>query len=155
MTAAEEQRLHLLVRAIVRGVVPVEATAAFRDAHEQRDEHGAIRVLVHAREGLAGEIVDRRLHVLAGAQPLGLTLDEALHERAVLVERRRVLFERERQLLAVEDGERAEAEPAQRVVEMRGTHVDPLLTTSAPALLSGRWGTSTRCGRRRPARASG
>src|SRR5581483_9118568 len=64
-------------------------------------------------------------------EPVGARLDEAAHERAVLVERRlpvrRVLLERERELaaaveLADEDGEGAEAEAAERVVEMRRAH---------------------------------
>ena len=122
VAAAEQERLHLLVRAVERGVAPVEAAAPLRDAHEQRHEHGAIRIGVHARGRLAREVVERGPHVLTVAQPLGLALDERLHERAVLVERRRVLLEREREVLPVEDGERTEAEPAHRVVQVRRAH---------------------------------
>ena len=57
------------------------------------------------------------------AQRRRLLLDEAAHERPVLVERRpaarRVLLERERQLGPALDRERREAEAAQRLVEVR------------------------------------
>ena len=79
-----------------------------------------------ARGRLALQVRDGFAHVVARVEPVGVGLDEAAHERAVLVERRAtvvaVLLERERQIGAVERRERTEAEAAQRVVEMRRAH---------------------------------
>src|SRR5439155_20323030 len=102
--------------------------------------------------------------VIPRVQPFRARLDEAAHERPILVERRppvgAVLLEREREVdagveVAVERGERAEAEPAQRVVEKGRTHRNSLLTPSAPLLLFGTPGTSRPSAPRRPADRSG
>ena len=54
------------------------------------------------RRGLALQIGDRLAHVVAREEPVDARLDEAAHERAVLVERRpsvrAVLLEREGQV---------------------------------------------------------
>src|SRR5581483_11517248 len=105
VAVAEEPLLHVVERTVERGVVPVEAAATLCRADAERDEDAAIRIDVHARGRLAGEIAQRLLHVLAHTQAFGLAFDERTHERPVLVERRRMLLERERELLAVEDGE--------------------------------------------------
>ena len=83
---------------------------------------------VRAREDrggrLAPKVLDRVARVGQAAQRRRLLLDEAAHERPVLVERRpaarRVLLEGERHLRAALGRERAEAERAQGLVEMRG-----------------------------------
>ena len=97
VAVAEERILELLVRAVERAVVPVEAAAAFRGADEQRHEDAAVErarlvgrvALVCAREdsrgGLALQIVDCLAHVVAREEAVGMRLDEAAHERAVLV----------------------------------------------------------------------
>ena len=81
--------------------------------------------------GFALEIGDRVGDVEPLVQPVGARLDEAAHERPVLVQRRlpdrAVLLKRERERaaaveLADEDGERAEAKPLERVVEVRRAH---------------------------------
>ena len=138
MAVAVQHALELLVRTVVRRIVPVEAAATLGGTHEQRDQHAAIEratlvrcvALVCAREdarrGLALQIRDCFAHVVARVEPVGMRLDEAAHERPVLVQRRTavvaVLLERERQVGAVERREGSKAEPAQRVVEMRRAH---------------------------------
>src|SRR5439155_27121889 len=147
---AVEGVLELLVRSIERAVVPVEAAAAFGGAHEERHKDAAVErsrlvgrvALVCAREdprgGFALEIGDRLAHIVALEKPLGVRLDEAAYERAILVERRAavrpVLLEGERQVRAVERRERPQAEPAQRVVEMRGAHKLPSPPSAARLL---------------------
>src|SRR6185437_15584275 len=92
-------------------------------------------------------------------QPVGVRLDEAAHERPVLVQGRTpvrtVLLERKRKVDAVPGGERAEAEPAQRVVEVRRKHRNSPKTPPARVPLSDSSGTSTRSARRRPAGRNG
>ena len=100
MAFAEERSLDFVVRPRVRGVVPVEASAAFRGPHEQGHEdaaiHGAGLVPDLALGGvgedpcrrLAQEVAHGVLDVDAREEPLGARLDEAAHEGAVLVERR-------------------------------------------------------------------
>ena len=102
MTVSVERSLELLVGARERGVVPVEAAAAFRSADEQRDEHAAVdrAALVSGfslmgvgedpRSRLAQQIADGVLDVGPLEEPLGTRLDEATDERAVLVECRPV-----------------------------------------------------------------
>ena len=132
---AEERLLEVGVRGVERLVVPVEAAATLggprqhrqQDRPEERIVAGVADPGVGAREdrgrGLALQIVDRVARVGQPAQGRCLLLDEAADERAVLVERRacsrRVLLERERDLRAALGRERAEAEAAQRLVEMR------------------------------------
>src|SRR5262249_38516762 len=81
------------------------------------------------RGRLALQLLDREARIVAPRKPVRPRLDERTHERPVLVQRRpverRVLLERERQLRAVvevreQDSERAEAERAERAVEVRG-----------------------------------
>ena len=143
MALAVERALELLVGAREGGVVPVEAAAALGRAHEERHEHAAVDgapfvahvSLVGMGEdpggGLAQQVGDRVLDVDPGEEPLGPRLDEAAHERPVLVERRpavrAVLLEREGEVDAVleiprEDGEGAETEAAERVMEVRSAH---------------------------------
>ena len=143
MPLAVERALELLVGAREGGVVPVEAATALGGAYEERHEHAAIdgaplvpgvslvRVGEDPRRRLAQQIGDGVLDVDPREEPLGPRLDEAAHERAVLVERRptvrAVLLERERQVdavleLAREDGEGAETEAPERVVEVRRAH---------------------------------
>ena len=135
MSLAVERFLELLVCAVERAVVPVEAAAAFRGADEQRHEDTAVEragligrvALMRTREDSGGrlalQIGNRLTHVVSLEETVGVRLDEAAHKRAVLVERRAavrpVLLEREREVRAVERRERAEAEPAQRVMEKR------------------------------------
>ena len=137
MSVAEERLLELGIGTIEGLVVPVEAAATFGGAHEQRHEHAAIErtrlvgrdTFVCAREDprrrLALQVVHRRAHVVARVETVDARFDEAADERAVLVERRAavraVLLEGEREVgarveIAVEGGEGAEAESAQRVV---------------------------------------
>ena len=96
---------------------------------------------------LAQQIGDGVLHVDPREQPLGARLDEAAHERAVLVERRpavrAVLLEGEREIdavveLAREHGERAEAEAAESVVEVRRAHPALLRRRSVASYLAAR-----------------
>jgi len=80
-----------------------------------------------AYEEIEGSLYgDGLADVVAREEPVGVRLDEAAHERAVLVQRRAavrpVLLEGEREVGAVEGRERAEAETAKRVVEVRRTH---------------------------------
>src|SRR5206468_6923464 len=84
-----------------------------------------------ARGRLALKIRDGLAHVVPREQPLGARLDEAPHERPVLVQRRAtvgaVLLERKGEIgpgleILVEGGERSEAEAAQRVVEVWRAH---------------------------------
>src|SRR5438552_15489718 len=108
------------------------------------------------RRRLRAQILERLPRILARGEPRRARLDEPAHERPVLVERgpsvRAVLLERERQIgpgleVGREDGERAEAEPPQRLVKVRSLHRNPLLTRVRPRLLRrpGTWRTSTRC----------
>ncbi len=114
MPVAEERLLELCVRAVERGVVPVEAAAAFRGADEQRHEHAAVegaalvrgdafvRAGEDARGRLALQVVDGGAHVVALVEAVDARLDEAAHERTVFIERRPavrpVLLEGERQV---------------------------------------------------------
>ena len=153
MALAVERALELLVRAREGGVVPVEAAAALGRAHEERHEHAAVdgaplvphlslvRVGEDPRRRLAQQVGDRVLDVDPREEPLGPRLDEAAHERPVLVERRpavrAVLLEREGEVDAVleiprEDGEGAEAEAAERVVEVRRAHPSSPTTAEPP-----------------------
>ena len=104
-----------------------------------------VRVGEDPRRRLAQQVGDGVLDVDPREEPLGARLDEAAHERAVLVERRpavrAVLLEREREVgavleLAREDGEGAEAEAAERVVEVRRAH-PRLLRRRRASLLPG------------------
>jgi hypothetical protein len=168
---AVEGLLQLLVGAIERAVVPVEAAAPFGGTNEERHEHAAVeraslvgrQAFVCAREDLRGRLAlqvgDGLAHIVALEEAVGMRFDEATYERAVLIERRPsvrpVFLEREREVGAVEGRERAEAETAERVVEMRRTHCNSPSTPSAPSLLFGSRDTSTRCARPRPAGTSG
>jgi hypothetical protein len=137
---AEERPLQLGVSALERIVVPVEATTSLGGRHEQPEQDRAEERIVLARirpcvrpgedrrRGLALKLLERDQRVLAAAQPPLARLDEAAYERAIFVQRRPValdvLFERERKWLAVvhlahQEGERAEDEAPERVVEMR------------------------------------
>ena len=145
MAVAVERYLELLVRTRERGVVPVEAAAALGGADEERHEHAAVdraalvpylalvRVREDPRRRLAQQVGDGILDVDPREEPLGPRFDEAAHERAVLVQRRpavrAVLLESEGKIgpvleIAREHGERAEAEAAKGVVEMRRAHAE-------------------------------
>jgi hypothetical protein len=134
---AVEGCLELLVGARERAVIPVESAATLGGADEERDEDAAIdgatfvsdvsfvRAGEDSRSRFAQQIRDGVLDIDACEQSLRARLDEAAHERAVLVERRAtvgaVLLEREREVDAVlevprEDREGAEAEAAECVV---------------------------------------
>ena len=140
---AVERALELFVRTRKGAVVPVEAAAALGGAHQERHEHAAVdrpplvshvslvRMREDPRRRLAQQVGDGVLDVDPREEPLSPRLDEAAHERPVLVERRpavrAVLLEGEREVHAVlelscEDGEGAEAEPAEGVVEVRRPH---------------------------------
>ena len=75
---------------------------------------------------LGAQVLHRELRVLTTLELPRASLDEVAHERPVLVQdrsaARRVLLERERQVdvLGGEDVERAEAEAAQRAVQVWG-----------------------------------
>ena len=177
MALAVERAFELLVGAREGGVVPVEAAAALGGAHEKRHEHAAVDragLVSHVslmsvgkdpRRRLAQQVGDGVLHVDPREEPLGPRLDEAAHERAVLVERRSavraVLLEGEREVdavleLAREDGEGAEAEATERVVEVRRAHpallrrrrVASYLTPRAPVRKCARFHPAARSGRR-------
>src|SRR5262249_48786280 len=90
-----------------------------------------VRVGEDPRRRLAQQVGHGVLDVDPREEPLGPRLDEATHERPVLVERRSavgaVLLEGGGGVGAVlelprEDGEGAEAEAAKRVVEVRRAH---------------------------------
>ena len=140
---AEERPLQLGVRALERIVVPVEPAARLGGRHEQPEQHRAeqrivlgrarpcVRTGEDRRGGLAPQLLEREQRVLAAAEPRLALLDEAAHERAILVQRGPValdvLLERERKRLAVVDlahqkGERAEHEAPERMVEVRRTN---------------------------------
>ena len=107
---------------VERIVVPVEPAAALGDRGEHRQQNrpeervvlrradSRVRVREDRRGRLAAQVVDRVPRVGQPAQRRRLFLDEAAHERPVLVERRpaarRVLLERERQLRPALDRER-------------------------------------------------
>ena len=130
--SAEQGLLEIEIRRLERLVLPVEPTAALgrprehrqQDRAEQRIVAGFAEARVRAREDgcrrLAAEILDRVARIGQPAQRRRLLLDEPLHERAVLVERRavarRVLLERERHLRSALGGERGQAERAQGLV---------------------------------------
>ena len=143
VAVAEQRTLELRVGACEGVVVPVEAAARFGRVHEQRQQHAReqcfiftrARTSMRAREDrggrLAQQLVDRELRVGSRSQRVCAVLDERLHERAVLVERRLrvggVLLEGERQLGAALDlreqrAERPEAESPQSVVQLRSAH---------------------------------
>jgi len=114
VTLAEERALELDVRAVERCVVPVEAAARLRRAHQERQKNAAEErfVVVGARSGmcsredrrggLAPELVDGELRIRTSSQRVRVRLDERLDERSVLVERRpvvgAVLLEGEREV---------------------------------------------------------
>src|SRR5215210_3429820 len=144
MALAEKRVLQLRIGLVEGLVAPVEPAAGLRDAGQERHEHACDQraVLVRlragvgagedARRGLPLQLLERDSGVLARGEPFEALLDERAGERLVLVERRpterRVLLEREPQLgalreLAVEVGERAQAERAQGLVEvLRARH---------------------------------
>ena len=109
-----------------------------------------------AAAGSRAQRLDREPRVLSAREALRPRLHELPDERPVLVQRRApgafVLLEGERQLgavaeVAVEDGEGAQTEGAQRVVEVRradahGGAYDP----GAPGPPSGSLGAGTRGG---------
>ena len=160
---SEERRLELGVGALEGDVVPVEAAAALGRRDQEREQHGAEERLllrrarpgVGAREdrrgGLAQKLVERQERVFASCQLVRARLDERAHERPVLVERRpralEVLFERERELVALleraaEEDERAETERSggrraavergRPRIRLRGGRVSSCLTAWAP-----------------------
>ena len=154
MALAVERRLELLVRARERAVVPVESATALGGTNEERDEDAAVdRALLVSdvsfvrtgedpRGRLAQQVGHGVLDVDAREEALRARLDEAAHERAVLVKRRTtvgaVLLEGEREVHAVlelarEDGEGAEAEPTERVVKVRRAHPALLRRRRAPS----------------------
>src|SRR5262249_25531914 len=151
-----ERSLELVVRPGERAVVPVEAAAALRGAHEERHKDAAIDraafvpdlalagVGEDARSRLLQEVCDGVLNVDPRKESRGRRLDETAHERPVFVERRSavraMLLEGERELypvleLAREDGEGAEAEAAERVVKVWRAHAEVRTTTAARCLL--------------------
>ena len=117
--------------------MPVEAAAPLGDGGEKRQEDRAeervlVRVaepVVRAREDrggrLARQVVKSVARVRQSAQRRRMLLDEAAHERAVLVQGRslpgRVLLERERQLRPAFGRERGKAERAQGLVEVQSS----------------------------------
>jgi hypothetical protein len=127
-------------------VVPVEAAATLGGRDQQRQENGAeerlllrrLRAGVRAGEDagsrLAQELLERDPGVFPGCELARARLDEGPHERPVLVQRRpaplHVLLECEREVVALferptEEDERAQAEGAQREVEVRCAYRHP------------------------------
>jgi hypothetical protein len=167
---AEQGALQLRVAAVERLVVPVEAAARLRDAHEEIDEHRAeqrvvlgwlaarVRARVDRGGALAMELLERDRRVVAATEAARASLDEVAHERPVLVQRRAVasavLLERERQRLArvvelaKEVGKGAERERAEGVVELRRANGHALQLGAVGGILS------LSCARRASASAS-
>jgi hypothetical protein len=140
---AEERAFELDVRAVERGIVPVEAAARLGCADQERQQHAAEQrlVLVGARacmcaredrgRRLAAELVHRKLGVGPSTQRVRTTFDERFDEGPVLVERGpvvgAVLLEGERQIgptlqLGEQRTERAEAESPETVEQLRSAH---------------------------------
>ena len=146
--------------------MPVEAAAPLRGPGQHRDENRAKERLVAGvadprvgaredrRRGLPLQIVDRVARVRQPPQRRRLLLDEAAHERPVLVERRpfpgRMLLERERDLRAALGRERRRGRTRAATRRDAGREARPGVTRAAGRLLPGTPGTSRSCGCRRP-----
>ena len=133
-----------------------------KSASSSVDADARVRVREDRGRRLAAQVVDRVARVGQPPQRRRLLLDEAAHERAVLVERRpvarRMLLERERQLRAALDGERGEAEARaatrRDAVRAATPHASVTRARGLVSYLAGA-GTSTPSGWRRPGPTSG